>query len=61
MFRSTIYSQRKIMGRKALNRTEYELREQKRNRDKRYYDRHRNIILKKRMCRYWKRLEEKLS
>ena len=41
------------MGRKKLNRTENELREQKRVRDKRYYDIHRADILRKRMRRYW--------
>ena len=45
------------MGRKKLNRTEEELREQKRVRDRRYYQKHRKCICKKRMERY---LEKKL-
>jgi hypothetical protein len=46
------------MGRKKLHRTKDEHREQKRIRDKRYYQRHSNEIKGKRMQRY---LEKKLS
>jgi hypothetical protein len=49
------------MGRKKLNRTEEQLREQKRIRDKRYYERHGERIKQKRMLKYWKTMEEKLS
>jgi len=49
------------MGRKKLNRTEHELRQQKRIRDKKYYERHKAKLLQKRMQRYWKKLDEKLS
>ena len=49
------------MGRKKLNRTKDELREQKRVRDERYYQRHRNNILEKRMRRYWKQMDERMS
>lgn len=48
------------MGRKKLNRTEYELREQKRVRDKRYYQSHRTRILENRMQRYWKSMGKEL-
>jgi hypothetical protein len=49
------------MGRKKANRTQDELREQKRIRDKRYYEKHKSKLLQKRMQRYWKSMEEKLS
>ena len=49
------------MGRKKLNRTENELREQKKIRDKKYYTRHKSKLLQKRMQRYWENVDKKLS
>jgi hypothetical protein len=49
------------MGRKKLNKNEDELRKQKRIRDKRYYERHKQNILQKRMKRYWKSMDKKVS
>ena len=49
------------MGRKKLNKNEVELREQKQVRDKRYYERHKQNILRKRMQRYWEKMDKKMS
>ena len=43
------------MGRKKLNRTLEELREQSNIRSKRYYQKNRTKINKKTMERYWRR------
>ena len=40
------------MGRKRLNRTKLELREQRKIRDTKYYENHKEEILRKRMKRY---------
>lgn len=48
------------MGRKKLNRTIEELREQKRIRDERYYNRHKTQICEKRMQKYWETMVPKL-
>lgn len=47
------------MGRKKLNRTREELREQKRIRDKRYYEKHGDEIKRKRMEKYWESKNDK--
>ena len=49
------------MGRKKLNKTQDELREQKRIRDKRYYEKHKSKLLQKRMRRYWEKMDKKMS
>jgi REP element-mobilizing transposase RayT len=41
------------MGRKKLNKTPEELREQKRIRDQRYYERHTNKINANKMAKYY--------
>ena len=41
------------MGRKKLNRTKEQLREQKRLRDQRYYARHKEKLNRKRLERYY--------
>jgi hypothetical protein len=41
------------MGRKKLNRTNEELLEQQRNRAKRYYQQHKQLLNEKSMRRYW--------
>ena len=45
------------MGRKALHRTEYEIQEQRRLRNQRYYQRHKSRIKRRQMQRY---MEKKL-
>ena len=41
------------MGRKKLNRTPEELREQKRIRDQRYYERHKDKLNANKMSKYY--------
>ena len=42
-----------LMGRKKLNKTDDEIREQWNVRAKKYYQRNKDRIRKERMCRYW--------
>ena len=51
------------MGRKKLNRTKEELREQFRIRQRRFYERHSERIKKEKLEQYYERktMEEKLS
>jgi hypothetical protein len=46
------------MGRKKLNRTKDELKEQSNQRSKRYYERNRESICEKRMHRYLRAKEQ---
>lgn len=48
------------MGRKKLNRTKEELDELNRNRLKRYYERHRDIVKQRNLERYYKKMGKKL-
>lgn len=43
------------MGRKCLNRTEDELKEQNRVRQRRFYERHSNDIRKEKLRKYYER------
>lgn len=45
------------MGRKCLNRTEEELKEQNRIRQRRYYERHSNKIKRDKLKQYYERKE----
>lgn len=47
------------MGRKKLNRTPDELQEQKRARDKRYYEKHKDKLNAKRLEKYYRSKIEK--
>jgi hypothetical protein len=47
------------MGRKKLNRTPEQLQEQKRARDKRYYERHKDKLNAKRLEKYYRSKGEK--
>lgn len=47
------------MGRKKLNRTPEQLQEQKRARDKRYYERHKDKLNAKRLEKYYRSKVEK--
>jgi hypothetical protein len=48
------------MGRKKLNKSLEEIREQNRIRAKRFYDRHKEEVKKNRMRRYWKEKTNKV-
>lgn len=49
------------MGRKKLDRTKEELREQKRIRDQRYYAKHGDKIRKRNLDRYYKKMGKNMS
>ena len=51
----------KYRGKLTPQEKEAKLREQKQVRDKRYYERHKQNILRKRMQRYWEKMDKKMS